>query len=95
MAQGADVADDAVVTAEAPDAAELAAPRPADLAPTPHDVELQRAHRLLYSARDAVANMFRDARMGRAIDRQVMQAVAAAIADSVTRNGGRSSVWCV
>ncbi|WP_425974099.1 HD-GYP domain-containing protein [Tepidimonas sp. HKU78] len=94
VAQGADVADDAVVTAEAPDAAEVespaavAAPRPADLAPTPHDVELQRAHRLLHSARDAVASMFRDARMGRAIDRQVMQAVAADIADSVTRNGG-------
>jgi putative nucleotidyltransferase with HDIG domain len=50
--------------------------------------ELRRAQRLLSSAHAAVASMFQDARMGRAIDRQVARAVAEDIADSVTRNGG-------
>jgi len=52
------------------------------------DAELRRAYRVLQGARDAVADMFRDVRMGRAIDHQVMQAVALEITDSVTRNGG-------
>lgn len=94
VAQGADVAQEAVVTAEVPTEAEVdrqeqaETPGRPDVAPTPQAVELKRAYRLLHSARDAVASMFQDARMGRAIDRQVARAVAADIADSVTRNGG-------
>ncbi|TSE21026.1 Cyclic di-GMP phosphodiesterase response regulator RpfG [Tepidimonas alkaliphilus] len=50
--------------------------------------ELQRAARLLASARAAVQDMFQDVRMGRAIDRQVMKAVAEEIAASVERHAG-------
>lgn len=93
VAQGIDVAADVPVVAEAepePEAAmpEAAAATPSDVAPASQSAELKRAARLLHSARDAVASMFQDVRMGRAIDRQVARAVANDIADSVTRNGG-------
>lgn len=96
VSQGADVAPDASVTATAdtPEAAAEETARVLDEAlqrrvqPTTQPQELQRAARLLASAHGAVKDMFHDARMGRAIDRQVMRAVAEDIADSVTRNAG-------
>ena len=94
VSQGADVPPEAPV-AEAVDAPQDIAPLQAYdervqrlLEPVSQSVELQRAARLLASARGAVKDMFQDARMGRAIDRQVMRAVADDIADSVTRNAG-------
>ncbi|MEW6694537.1 MAG: HD-GYP domain-containing protein [Pseudomonadota bacterium] len=94
VSKGADVAPDATVTAQVADEQAVAQQTPAeppperDLAPRPQEVELKHAYRLLNSARNAVASMFQDARMGRAIDQAVAQAVASDIADSVTRNGG-------
>ena len=95
VSQGADVPPEAPV-AEAVDAPQDIAPLQAYdervqrlLEPVSQSVELQRAARLLASARGAVKDMFQDARMGRAIDQQVMRAVADDIADSVTRNAGR------
>lgn len=94
VSQGADVPPEAPV-AEAVDAPQDIAPLQAYdervqrlLEPVSQSAELQRAARLLASARGAVKDMFQDARMGRAIDRQVMRAVADDIADSVTRNAG-------
>ena len=94
VSQGADVPPEAPV-AEAVDAPQDIAPLQAYdervqrlLEPVSQSVELQRAARLLASARGAVKDMFQDARMGRAIDQQVMRAVADDIADSVTRNAG-------
>lgn len=94
VSRGADVPPEAPV-AEAVEAADEAEPlRAYDervqrlLQPVSQSEELQRAARLLASARGAVKDMFQDARMGRAIDRQVMRAVAEDIADSVTRNAG-------
>ena len=94
VSQGADVPPEAPV-AEAVDAPQDIEPLQAYdervqrlLEPVSQSVELQRAARLLASARGAVKDMFQDARMGRAIDRQVMRAVADDIADSVTRNAG-------
>ncbi len=94
VSQGADVPPEAPV-AEAVDAPQDIAPLQAYdervqrlLEPVSQSVELQRAARMLASARGAVKDMFQDARMGRAIDQQVMRAVADDIADSVTRNAG-------
>lgn len=94
VSQGADVPPEAPV-AEAVDAPQDIEPLQAYdervqrlLEPVSQSVELQRAARLLASARGAVKDMFQDARMGRAIDQQVMRAVADDIADSVTRNAG-------
>lgn len=94
VSQGADVPPEAPV-AEAVEAPQDIVPLQAYdervqrlLEPVSQSVELQRAARLLASARGAVKDMFQDARMGRAIDRQVMRAVADDIADSVTRNAG-------
>ncbi|MCD8515518.1 MAG: HD-GYP domain-containing protein [Burkholderiaceae bacterium] len=50
--------------------------------------ELQKASRIVKSARGAVSSMFADARMGKAIDKEVARQVAEDIADSVTRNSG-------
>jgi len=94
--RGADVAGDGVPAAaeqttsqdESPPPAPDALPRVRDVTPTSQAMELQRAARLLKQARHAVASMFEEARMGRAIDQQVARAVAEEIADSVTRNGG-------
>ncbi|MFN3611056.1 HD-GYP domain-containing protein [Tepidimonas sp.] len=95
-----DVSQGADVPAEAPVAEAVETPDDAEplraydervqrlLQPVSQSEELQRAARLLASARGAVKDMFQDARMGRAIDRQVMRAVAEDIADSVTRNAG-------
>lgn len=50
--------------------------------------ELHRASRIVKSARGAITSMFADARMGKAIDKEVARQVAEEIADSVTRNSG-------
>lgn len=50
--------------------------------------EVKRASRIVKSARGAVSSMFADARMGKAIDKEVARQVAEDIADSVTRNSG-------
>lgn len=92
--QGADVAPETPVVETAPATAEAAPLQAYDAAvqrvlqPCSQSVELQRAARLLDSARGAIKDMFQDARMGRAIDRHVMRAVAEDVADSVTRNAG-------
>ncbi|TSE35278.1 HD-GYP domain-containing protein [Tepidimonas charontis] len=95
ISQGVDVAAE---EAPAPTAVDASMPpaqdspdtgsRVRDVTPSSQAVELQRAARLLKQARGAVASMFEEARMGRAIDQQVARAVAEEIADSVTRNGG-------
>lgn len=93
VAQGADVGPQAPVIAQAGTESEvptveLTPTAQRDVAPTSQAEELQRAYRLLQSARHAIVDMFQDARMGRAIDREVMRAVADDVADSVTRNSG-------
>ncbi|WP_058616268.1 HD-GYP domain-containing protein [Tepidimonas taiwanensis] len=93
VAQGADVEPLAPVVAQADTGSdvptvEVTPTAQRDVAPTSQAEELKRAARLLQSARNAIVDMFQDARMGRAIDREVMRAVADDVADSVTRNGG-------
>ncbi len=51
------------------------------------EAELKRAAAICHSARGAITAMFSDARMGKAIDKEVARQVAEDIADSVTRNG--------
>ncbi|MFN4104391.1 MAG: DUF3391 domain-containing protein, partial [Tepidimonas sp.] len=82
VSQGADVPPE-VPVAEAVEAPQDTGPLQACdervqrlLEPVSQSVELQRAARLLASARGAVKDMFQDSRMGRAIDRQVMHSVA-------------------
>lgn len=58
------------------------------LEPVSTDVELRRAAQICKSAAKAVAQMFQDARMGRAIDEQVAKEVAEEITNSVIRNAG-------
>jgi putative nucleotidyltransferase with HDIG domain len=94
-ALGVDVSADVAVTGDSADGDDAPSTEITEkLAPSgvpttgSRDAELRRAYRVLQGARDAVADMFRDVRMGRAIDHQVMQAVALEITDSVTRNGG-------
>ena len=94
VSRGADVPPEAPVAEAVPVSQDIAPLQAYDervqrlLEPVSQSEELQRAARLLASARGAVKHMFQDARMGRAIDQQVMRAVVDDIADSVTRNAG-------
>lgn len=93
VAQGSDVEPQVPVVAQADiesdvPTVEVTPTAQRDVPPKTQAEELKRAARLLQSARNAIADMFQDARMGRAIDAHVARAVVDDIADSVTRNGG-------
>jgi putative nucleotidyltransferase with HDIG domain len=94
VAQGLDVAEgraalDAVESPEQIEAVQGLDEAISDrLAVVSMQEELQRASRIVNSARGAVISMFADARMGKAIDKEVARQVAEDIADSVTRNSG-------
>jgi len=78
--------------AVAPSEAEIAAMQVFDrsvhrqIQPCSQEAEMERAAQLINGARGAVVSMFQDMRMGRAINREMAQAVAEEIADSVCRH---------
>ena len=97
-ARGLDVAMDADEAEEIPaPASNSAAPAPqappapfrfAPAAPSPMAQELQRAASLIDKSKGAVLSMFRDARMGRAVDLDGALPLVDEIAGSVMRNSG-------
>jgi putative nucleotidyltransferase with HDIG domain len=85
------------VSADAPDEnaplAEAETPAPIDLAATAPqrvsmDRELERAARICLAGKEAVNSMFREVRMGKAIDVHGMASMVEDISSSVTRNPG-------
>jgi HD-GYP domain-containing protein (c-di-GMP phosphodiesterase class II) len=65
-----------------------AEPPPRELAPVSTAVELQRAAKICHQSKQAVISMFKEARMGKAVDTGGAQALVEEISDSVTRNPG-------
>lgn len=90
--KGVDVAADAPVISETDSAEAIeqvlqsteAAPR--DRAEVSSAVELERAARICAKSREAVTAMFKEARLGKAVDTTMAQFVVQEISDSVTRN---------
>ncbi len=62
--------------------------RGTDRQPTSIEVELRRAAAICASARDAVTEMFSEARMGRTVDPRQVDGLVNEISDSVARNPG-------
>ncbi|GAB3184888.1 HD-GYP domain-containing protein [Hydrogenophaga aquatica] len=91
-AQGLDVPPDHEPVPELETVEQVAAAEAFDritersLAATSTQEEFRRAATLVKNARGAVTSMFADARMGKAINGEVVRQVAEDIADSVTRN---------
>ncbi len=67
---------------------ELPPPPVRDLAPASTQAEMQRAAQVCGQAKQAVVSMFKEVRMGKAIDTEAVTGVVQDIADSVTRNSG-------
>lgn len=92
--KGIDVATDESVAAVADSPAEIEADvavlanQPRQVDPTPAGIERQRAARILNRSRQAVASMFEEARLGKAIDVAGARRLVEAISDSVSRNPG-------
>ena len=76
-----DVCAEALATANEP-----VEPIPAVQRPTGFQDEVRRASRIVAQARPAMKNLFRDVRMGKAIDTEHCLPLVADIADSVERN---------
>jgi HD-GYP domain-containing protein (c-di-GMP phosphodiesterase class II) len=66
---------------------ELAA-RPRETAPTSMDIEIQRASKICAQSKVAVVSMFREARMGKAVNLESVQLLVEEISDSIVRNPG-------
>jgi len=83
MAEAA--AEEALERPPAPSPAPAAAPAGSTL-PTSMEAELRAAALICHRAREAVASMFAEARLGRAVDASGARDLVNEIADSVTRN---------
>lgn len=87
--RGADPVRPATTTdTDDPGPAAPATREPCDTGRVPVAAEFARAARIVASSRQAVASMFEEARMGRAIDAQGARELVEQIADSVSRNPG-------
>lgn len=93
VSKGADVADATPAVAQVESVEQMEEALREDrsvqrsLAACSTEDELRRAAAICYSAGGAITAMFCDARMGKAINKEVARQVAEDIADSVTRNG--------
>jgi len=92
--KGVDVASGESVASVADSQAEVdaqladAAKETRQVEPVPAEFEFARAARILNRSRQAVAAMFEEARMGKAVDVAGAQRMVEAISDSVSRNPG-------
>ena len=92
--KGDDVAPGEAAISEAESAAQVdaemrvAANATGQTAPVPISVEFKRAAKICAQSKKAVASMFQEARMGKAVDTAIAQRLVEEIADSVTRNPG-------
>ena len=86
--KGLDVEADPVPPVSAQTSPQPASPPPParDTAPTPSAVEYARARQICSKAKQVVAAIFQEARMGHAVDTELAQALVQDITDSVLRN---------